>query len=241
MVIKMKKRTFFVMLILFLVFLDSMILIVSIVILKNRLSTARDKCLAEHYVIASSLIGDMQALEQRGNNVEESIGQLMGSYSRYMQGKGNGLAVSFSGEWIYESSAPLPEENRKSPPDMGYTQERIVYMENGSSPFLYVYGSFPAPWQDYGLMYIGNLSDTISTWRHMKDALFLMGAAMMLVMAFFLFHFLNIIFRPLRQISSASTKIANGNYESRLPGSLRRPRSRNSSLLTIFLMNCEFH
>ncbi len=217
MVIKMKKRTFFVMLILFLVFLDSMILIVSIVILKNRLSTARDKCLAEHYVIASSLIGDMQALEQRGNNVEESIGQLMGSYSRYMQGKGNGLAVSFSGEWIYESSAPLPEENRKSPPDMGYTQERIVYMENGSSPFLYVYGSFPAPWQDYGLMYIGNLSDTISTWRHMKDALFLMGAAMMLVMAFFLFHFLNIIFRPLRQISSASTKIANGNYESRLP------------------------
>ncbi len=217
MVIKMKKRTFFVMLILFLVFLDSMILIVSIVILKNRLATARDKCLAEHYVIASSLIGDMQALEQRGNNVEESIGQLMGSYSRYMQGKGNGLAVSFSGEWIYESSAPLPEENRKSPPDMGYTQERIVYMENESSPFLYVYGRFPAPWQDYGLMYIGNLSDTISTWRHMKDALFLTGAAMMLIMAFFLFHFLNIIFRPLRQISSASTKIANGNYESRLP------------------------
>lgn len=39
---------------------------------------------------------------------------------------------------------------------------------------------------------------------------------MMLVMAFFLFQFLNIIFRPLRQISSASTKIAKGNYEIRL-------------------------
>ena len=38
----------------------------------------------------------------------------------------------------------------------------------------------------------------------------------MLVMAFFLFQFLNIIFRPLRQISSASTKIAKGNYEIRL-------------------------
>ena len=36
------------------------------------------------------------------------------------------------------------------------------------------------------------------------------------VMAFFLFQFLNIIFRPLRQISSASTKIAKGNYGSRL-------------------------
>ena len=55
----MKKRTFFVMLILFLVFLNSMILIVSLVILNDKLSTARDKCLAEHYVIASSLIQDI--------------------------------------------------------------------------------------------------------------------------------------------------------------------------------------
>ena len=36
------------------------------------------------------------------------------------------------------------------------------------------------------------------------------------MMSFFLFQFLNIIFRPLRQISSASAKIANGNYGSRI-------------------------
>ena len=212
----MKKRTFFVMLILFLVFLNSMILIVSIVILNDKLSTARDRCLAEHYVIVSSLIGDIQALEQRGNSVEESISQIMSSYSRYMQGKESGLAVAFSGEWIYKSTAFMPKENMNFPPDTGYTQERIVYMENETAPLLCVYGSFPAPWHDYGLMYIGNLSDIISSWRHTKDILFFMGAVMMFVMAFFLFQFLNIIFRPLRQISSASTKIANGNYKSRL-------------------------
>lgn len=212
----MKRRTFFVMLILFLVFLNSMILIVSIVILNDKLSTARDRCLAEHYVIASSLIGDMQALEQRGNNVEEKIDLLMRSYSRYLQGKGGGLAVAFSGEWIYKSSVLMPKETMSFPPDTDWKQERIVYMENKTSPILCVYGNFPAPWQDYGLMYIGNLSDTISSWRHTKDILFFMGTVMMLVMAFFLSQFLNIIFRPLRQISSASTKIANGNYESRL-------------------------
>lgn len=64
----MKKKIFFVALILFSVFLDSMILIVSNMILKDKLSTVRDKCLAEHYVIASSLIGDMQALDQRGKH-----------------------------------------------------------------------------------------------------------------------------------------------------------------------------
>ena len=81
---------------------------------------------------------------------------------------------------------------------------------------LYIYGSLPEPWQDYGLLYIGNLNDTVTSWRHTKNILFLTGAIMMIVMAFFLFQFLNIIFRPLRQISSASTKIAKGNYGSRL-------------------------
>lgn len=39
----------------------------------------------------------------------------------------------------------------------------------------------------------------------------------MLIMAFFLFWFLHVIFRPLRQISGISAEIANGNYGSRLP------------------------
>ena len=212
----MKKKIFFAALILFSVFLNSMILMVSIIILRDKLSTVRDKCLAEHYVIASSLIGDMQALEQRGNPVEENIDNLMRLYSRYLQGRGIGLAVAFSGEWIYESPAFASGENTISPPDTGYSQEMLVYMENGNRPILCVYGSFPAPWQDYGLMYTGNLSDTVSSWRHTKNILFLTGIAVILMMSFFLFQFLNIIFRPLRQISSASAKIANGNYGSRI-------------------------
>lgn len=212
----MKKKIFFAALVLFIVFLNSLILIVSIIILRDKLSVVRDKCLAEHYVIASSLIGDMQALEQRGNPVEENIDNLMRLYSRYLQGRGNGLAVAFSGEWIYESPAFASGENTISPPDTGYSQERLVYMENGNRPILCVYGSFPAPWQDYGLMYTGNLSDTVSSWRHTKNILFFTGIAVILMMSFFLFQFLNIIFRPLRQISSASAKIANGNYGSRI-------------------------
>lgn len=66
-------------------------------ILKDKFSIVRDKCLAEHYVIVSSLLGDMQALEQRGNSAEENIDNVMRLYSRYLQGKGNGLAVAFSG------------------------------------------------------------------------------------------------------------------------------------------------
>ena len=213
----MKKKIFFVALALFIVFLNSMILIVSNIMLKDKLSAVRDKCLAEHYVIASSLIGDIQALEQRGNDVEENIDNIMRLHSRYMQGKGNGLAVAFSGEWIYESPIFASEGNMADPPDIGYSEGRLVYMENGNCPVLCVYGSLPAPWQDYGLMYTGNLSDIIRSWRYTKNILFLIGTAVILMMSFFLFQFLNIIFRPLRQISSTSAKIANGNYGSRIP------------------------
>ena len=212
----MKKKIFFAALVLFIVFLNSLILIVSIIILRDKLSVVRDKCLAEHYVIASSLLGDVQVLEQRGNHVEENIDSLMRLYSRYLQGKGNALAVSFSGEWIYESPAFASQENRILPPDTGYSQERLVYMENGKRSVLCVYGIFPAPWQEYGLMYIGSLGGTIQSWRHTKNILFLTGAAVILLMSFFLYQFLNIIFRPLRQISSASAKIANGDYSSRI-------------------------
>lgn len=213
----MKKRTFFVMLILFLIFLNSMILVVSIVILKDKLAADRDRCLSEHYVIATSLIGDMQALKQRESEVQENISKLMRVYSRYLRGKGDGLAVSYCGEWIYESSPLMPMENLGFAPDTGSRQERIVCLESEPAPILYVYGNFPAPWQDYGLMYIGNLEGMVSSWRHTKNILFLTDAAAMFVMALFLFQFLNIIFRPLRQISRASAKIANGNYESRIP------------------------
>lgn len=213
----MKKKIFFATLVLFTVFLNSMILIVSNVILQDKLSATREKCLAEHYVIASSLVGDMQALEQRGNPVEENIDGLMRLYSRYLQGKGSGLAVAFSGEWIYESPAISAKEDGIFPPDTGHSQERLVYLKNKNDPVLCVYGSFPAPFQEYGLLYLGDLSGPVRSWRQTKNILFLAGGGVMLIMAFFLSWFLHVIFRPLRQISGTSAEIANGNYGSRLP------------------------
>lgn len=213
----MKKRTFFVVLILFLAFLNSVILIISLVILNDKLAAVREKCLAEHYVIASTLLGDMQALEQRETDVGWDINKLMRPYSRYLQSRKGGLAVAFLGEWIYKSSEMMPKDSSVCFRNTSGTQERIVYMENETSPMICIYGSFPAPWQDYGLLYVGDLSDTFLSWRQMKNFLFLTGMALMFILAVFLFNFLNIIFRPLRQISSTSARIANGDYGRRLP------------------------
>ena len=218
----MKKRTFFVMLLLFLVFLNSMILLISLITLNDNLSAAREKCLAEHYVIASALIGDMQALEQRETDIKGNIDNLVRPYFRYLQGRKGQLAVAYSGEWIYKSSKDMPEnivpkDGSGDFTDIAGAQERVVYMKNMDAPNICVYGNFPAPWQDYGLLYVGDVSDTFSSWNHMKNLLFSVGMVAMVIMALFLFKFLNIIFRPLQQISVTSAQIANGDYGRRLP------------------------
>lgn len=213
----MKKRTFFVMLILFLVFLNSTILLISLITLNDNLSTAQEKCLAEHYVIASALMKDMQALEQREADIKGNMDKLMRPYSRYLQGRRGELAVVCSGEWIYKSSEAMLKDNSIDPENINTTQERVIFMKNLAHPVICVYGNFPAPWQDYGLMYIGDVSDMFSAWKHMKNLLFFIGMVVMLIMAVVLFKFLDIIFRPLRQISITSAQIANGDYGRRLP------------------------
>ena len=54
----MKKKTFIVIWMLFIIFINSSMLIVSMVTLREQIFAEREKALAEHYVISSGLIGE---------------------------------------------------------------------------------------------------------------------------------------------------------------------------------------
>lgn len=213
----MKKRIFFSILLLFLLLFNGTLMIISFITLHDNLSAVREKCLSEHFVIASALIGDMQALEMREGDIRHSMDGLMTIYTRYSQNRKNGLAVSYHEEWIYYTDQQLlgihPGELR-TPTDVS---SRIVFVERAPQPMLCIYGRFPAPFQDYGFLYTSDLSDTLSSWRQMKNILLLIGVVVTLILAICLLAFLEIIFRPLGQISKISATIANGDYHSRLP------------------------
>lgn len=212
----MKKRIFFSSLFLFLLFFNSTLMIISFVTLEDNFSTVKGKCLSEHYVIASALIGDMQALEERNIDIADSIDSLMRTYSHYLQNRKNGLAVSCEGKWIYQSMDLFAEVDLSELSKRIERQERIVYVEDMPEPVLFIYGGFPAPFQDYGFMYSSDLSDTMYSWRKMKNMLYLIGMAATLILAVCLFIFLQRIFKPLKQISKVSATIANGDYHRRL-------------------------
>jgi len=213
----MKKRIFFSSLFLFLLLFNFTLMIISFVTLEDNFSAVKGKCLSEHYVIASALIGDMQALEERNIDIIDSIDSLMRTYSHYLQNRKNGLAVSCEGKWIYQSMDLFAEVDLSELTKRIERRERIVYVEDMPEPVLFIYGGFPAPFQDYGFMYSSDLSDTMYSWRKMKNMLYLIGMAATLILAVCLFIFLQHIFKPLKQISKVSATIANGDYHRRLP------------------------
>ena len=212
----MKKKTFLVTFFLVLVFMNSSMLIVSLITLRESVSAERERVLAEHYVISSGLIGDMQAVKNRGGDAEASMPELMRTYARYAQNRNNEFAVSCGENWIYYSGAKEPGSDPDSLGGSSDQSERLIFMQKKEAPMISVYGRFPAPFQEYGLWYSADFSDALETWRGMKNMLFLVSGIVTFVLALFLVIFLDILFKPLREISIASRVIAEGDYHTRL-------------------------
>ena len=212
----MKKRTFFATLILFTLFFNISIFTVSMVTLKDNYAAVHERCLAEHYIIATSLINDIQSIENRGMDPSVNISQLMQTYTRYSQDKQMELAVSLNETWIYPTGSTdlfSLANSYKTVPDT----ERDVFTDSSSPFILCIYGRFPSPYQDYGLLYRYDLADMIKSWRQMKNFLFLAGLCATVLLAGCLMYLLNVVFRPLNQIAASSRKIAAGEYGQRLP------------------------
>ncbi len=62
----MKLKTYFLTLLLFLLFFNGSILLISYVNLNNNLSSIRERCLGEHYFIATAYAKDLKSLQNRG-------------------------------------------------------------------------------------------------------------------------------------------------------------------------------
>ncbi len=212
----MKKKTFLVTFFLVLVFMNSSMLIVSLITLRESVSAERERVLAEHYVISSGLIGDMQAVKSRGGDTAASMPELMRTYARYAQNRNNELAVSCGENWIYHSGAEMPGHDPESFAGRADQSERLIFIQKGPKPLISVYGRFPAPFHEYGLWYSVDFGDVLETWRGMKNMLFLVSGTVTFVLALFLAKFLDILFKPLREISIASRVIAEGDYHTRL-------------------------
>lgn len=212
----MKQRTFLTTLALFLFFFNLGIFIVSIAMFRDTVNRAEDRCLGEHYFIASALIKDFQALESRGTNIDGALGSVLQPYS-YLSGNNKaGLAFYKNNQLAYSSNdVTILQRNFPQPPGNGNRLATVRKID--SRIYVIVSGKLPNPYDSYTLAYLYDTTEAINSWSVLKNILFLAGFILSVLFAFGLLIILNRIFRPLKEISQTSKEIANGGYETRLP------------------------
>lgn len=212
----MKQRTFYTTLVLFLLFFNLGIFIVTSVMFKDTINRAQDSSLGEHYFIISSLIKDFHALESRGVDKSNTLNSLLESYNYLFGGKKTELTLYKDNQLVYSSKDTVKILNSSFiPPD---DRNRLVTLQKeNKNTYVIVSGHLPSPYGSYILVYYYDITEAINSWTQLKDILFFVGFILSIVLALGLLLVLNFIFMPLKQISEISRNIANGEYQTRLP------------------------
>lgn len=186
----MKQRTFYATLIFFLFFFNLGIFVISSAMFKETTDSAKDRSLAVHSFVASSLVKDFHAVANRGHAITESIHSLLEPY-RYLSGDGRtyiGLYEDLHLVYSNKFANELPTEDLKSL-KMG---ERHVSVErSGKNVAVLVLGKLPVPYDSYTLVYRYDITDTIASWNQLKNMLFLIGFVVSLLLAIGLLLILN--------------------------------------------------
>ncbi|NLK52526.1 MAG: HAMP domain-containing histidine kinase [Syntrophomonadaceae bacterium] len=212
----MKLRTYFMTLLLFLLFFNSSILLISSVNLKSNVDSIRERCLGEHYFIVTAYAQDLKAVESRGTTAERTMEPLFQSYVSYYGKKKVFLAISREGQPLY-SSMPVEEafSGQEEKPAAGYRVLSTV--KSKGREYITVTGTLPPPYAAYTLTYLCDISENIASWNRVTGILYTVGIAFSFLLAVCLILLLNHIFKPLQQISLASQNIARGDYDNRIP------------------------
>lgn len=211
----MKLKTYFITLVLFLLFFNASIFVLSVVTLKNNLNSIQDRCLAEHYFIVSDYAKDLYALENRKIPLDTALKSLFQTYDNYYRKHKVLLVISKDAESLY-SSVPK-EENIFGKLDTKTVESRTVLIQKlKNKQYIMIIGKLPAPYSEYTIAYLYDLSNVTGTWNRMIDMLYLGGMILSALLAVCLMLLLTHIFKPLKQISIASRSIATGKYDNRI-------------------------
>ena len=209
----MKNKTLFMTLGLFLLFFHGAVLLAASAMLQGILRTQRERCLGEHYMIASSLLRDMRALDMREIEIPPFIDELMLPYLYFSQDGLTDVLLYQDREPVYSNL----DNNTALPLDFsGISQtDRLTVIED--KRFLWAAGRLPEPYQSYTLAYRFDLREELEGWRKNRNLLLLAGTAFTVLFTGCLYLLMNFLFHPLERVSRAAQSIAAGNFGERLP------------------------
>jgi signal transduction histidine kinase len=184
--------------------------LISWLMFDSQMDTAKNHSVDEHYLIASSFGKDLAAVSMRSGSLEEAIKPIFNFYAEHYKRRGVYLGITKAGNFLY-NSAPALYGPLMQPEKPKGGVKTISVEKSGSGVFAIVNGRLPGA-EGYGLLYVSNISENISGWRHAQKIMLWVGMLFSLTSSVFLNLSLNKAFKPLSMVSAASKKIAGGEY-----------------------------
>lgn len=171
----MKKKTFFTTQFMFLLFFNGAVLLLSVMLWKEKLEVQKEMALSEHYMILSSVMRDMQA--EGGDGYDAA--KLMEPYTRYRKDKRRALFL-YRGEQLLYSDV---DDRDNFDMEKTAAAEEGMLQDPDRRAVSLCGGKFPQPWDDYILVYRYDLRQMYENWRKLKNTLFLGGSGCSLLLS----------------------------------------------------------
>jgi signal transduction histidine kinase len=204
----MKRRTFILTLLLFLLTVHGCIALITVKTYKGTLNQARERAAAGHYYIASGLLRDIAALNSRGVDYRQGAAGLAEPYGYIALNQNAGISLYYEEAPVY---ANFYGETYEIPALQD--SERRIGVEGTS---ILVAGKLAGDYGGYTLLYRYDMSEAIIEWRSMRNIMWGAGLVFSGIMAVGLLILLEMLFKPLQDISRTSQLIAGGGYSTRL-------------------------
>ncbi|BCJ96802.1 two-component sensor histidine kinase [Anaerocolumna cellulosilytica] len=208
----MKFRTFITTLILFLIILFGSLFFISYSMFRTDMNNIKERGLSEHYFINSAYGKDLKAIIDRGNTYEDSIEPLYEIYADFYKRQGVSLEVIYQGRVLLTNFGDKEMQVETTNPGI----RKVSFLQKGDATYIRVMGDIPGTDNQYGLIYLHDITGNLKAWEQRQRILLLIGVISSTVLAISLQILLNRIFQPLLMVASATQKIAAGHYEDRI-------------------------
>ncbi len=208
----MKFRTFITTLVLFLIILFGSLFFISYSMFRTDITNIQERGLSEHYFINSTYGKDLMAIVERGNSYEDSIAPLYETYADFYKRQGVNLEVLYQGRVILSNFGDTGMQMGMNNPGM----RKVSFIQKEDATYIRVMGEIPGTDNQYGLIYLHDISGNLKAWEQRQRILLMIGIISSTVLAISLQIVLNLIFQPLLLVASATRKIAAGDYDNRI-------------------------
>ncbi|MEO3945997.1 HAMP domain-containing sensor histidine kinase [Gorillibacterium sp. CAU 1737] len=211
------QKAFLLTLALFLAAFDTGIFLTVQTTFRRNMDGERERSLNEHHFITASMARDLYAIEQRASeNADRALESLFSGYAAYYREKGVYLELRKEGSPLY-TDIPASSEELGVPKLQAKAGERTtVILAEDAGKLLFVHGTLAEPFGAYSLVYAHDISELLADQKRLNGLLIAITILISILLAGSLYLLLMRLLRPVRDLSQAAQRIAQGHIEERV-------------------------